>query len=234
MAGYGLIPAPLLAISVDNMLPRLPAFTEPHDLFQHRPESGTVKPWELRRVTVESTVLDQAVTFPTDGKLRNRSRVRLVKRCRRHGVGLHQSYARKRPQAPRPTNRYAHARPLRFRNRPVRRLRTSLGRGPGHGTKNRWPSGPWAGVCRRTGHGPAVAGIGEEWPKPAVPPTCTGSGVHSQGQGPPAVRVQREGEHSHHQPERIRAGGMVLAGNPDDGQSKNLFFVVFECIIYDS
>ncbi len=54
-------------------------------------------------MTVESTVQDPAVPFPTDGKLRNRSRVRRV-------------------------NRVVHARPLRRRNRPIRRLRTSLGR----------------------------------------------------------------------------------------------------------
>ncbi len=58
-----------------------------------------MKPRELRRVTVDTTVQDKAVTFPTDGKLLNRSRVRLVKLCRRHGVGLRQSYARKGPQA---------------------------------------------------------------------------------------------------------------------------------------
>lgn len=41
--------------------------------------SGTVKPGDLGRVTVDTTVQDKAVAFPTDGKLLNRSRVRLVK-----------------------------------------------------------------------------------------------------------------------------------------------------------
>ncbi len=46
--------------------------------------SGTGKPRAWRRVTVDTTVPDQAVTFPTDGKLLNRSRVRRVKRCPRY------------------------------------------------------------------------------------------------------------------------------------------------------
>ena len=90
--------------------------------------TGAVKPRELRRVTVDTTVQDKAVTFPTDGKLLNRSRVRLVKLCRRHGVVLRQSYARKGPQALVQANQYAHARQLRRMRRQVNRLRTYLGR----------------------------------------------------------------------------------------------------------
>ncbi len=77
---------------------------------------------------VDTTVQDKAVAFPTDGKLRNRSRVRLVKWCRRHGVGFRQSYARKGPQALLRANRVANARQLRRMNRQVKRLRTYLGR----------------------------------------------------------------------------------------------------------
>ncbi len=76
----------------------------------------------------DTTVQDKAVTFPTDGKRLNRSRVRLVKWCRRHGVGLRQSYARKEPKALLRENRYAHARQLLRMNRQVRCLRTYLGR----------------------------------------------------------------------------------------------------------
>lgn len=83
-------------------------------------------PRELRRVTVDTTVQDKAVTFPTDGKLLNRSRARLVKLCRRHGVVLRQSYSRKGPQALVQTNRYAHARQPRRMRRQVNRLRTYL------------------------------------------------------------------------------------------------------------
>ena len=91
-------------------------------------ESGAVKGSELKRVTVDTTVQEKAVTFPTDSKLMNRSRVRLVKLCFKHGVVLRQSYARKGPEALFRTNRYGHARQLRRMRRQVKKLRTYLGR----------------------------------------------------------------------------------------------------------
>ena len=91
-------------------------------------KSKTVKQRDLKRVTVDTTVQGKAVTFPTDSKLLNRSRTRLVKLCRRHGVNLRQSYARKGPQALLRANRYAHARQMCRMRRQVKTLRTYLGR----------------------------------------------------------------------------------------------------------
>ncbi len=90
--------------------------------------SKTIKPAHLKRVTVDTTVQEKAVSFPTDSKLLNRSRVRLVKLCRRHGVVLRQSYARKGPQALFKANRYAHARQFRRMRSRLKKLRTYLGR----------------------------------------------------------------------------------------------------------
>jgi len=91
-------------------------------------KSKTIKRSDLKRVTVDTTVQEKAVTFPTDSKLLNRSRSRLVKRCRKHGVTLRQSYERKGPEALLLANRYAHARQMRRMRRQVRKLRTYLGR----------------------------------------------------------------------------------------------------------
>jgi len=91
-------------------------------------KSRTVKPADLKRVTVDTTVQEKAVAFPTDSKLLNRSRVRLVKLCRKHGIVLRQSYARKGPEALFRTNRYGHARQLRRMRRQVKKLKTYLGR----------------------------------------------------------------------------------------------------------
>ncbi len=91
-------------------------------------KSKTIKRNDLKRVTVDTTVQDKAVAFPTDSKLLNRSRVRLVKLCRKHNVSLRQSYARKGPEALLLANRYAHARQMRRMRRQVRKLRTFLGR----------------------------------------------------------------------------------------------------------
>ena len=90
--------------------------------------SKVVKPSDLKRVTVDTTVQEKAVSYPTDSRLLNRSRERLVRLCRKHAVVLRQSYARKGPKALLKANRYAHARQYRRMRREVKTLRTYLGR----------------------------------------------------------------------------------------------------------
>lgn len=53
-----------------------------------------IKPSELSRVIVDTTVQPKNVTFPTDAKLLNRAREKLVGLAQRHAVDLRQSYAR--------------------------------------------------------------------------------------------------------------------------------------------
>ena len=90
--------------------------------------SKTIRPAHLKRITVDTTVQEKAVSFPTDSKLLNRSRIRLVKLSREQAVVLRQSYARKGPQALFKANRYAHARQYRRMRSRVKKLRTYLGR----------------------------------------------------------------------------------------------------------
>jgi len=90
--------------------------------------SKTIKPAHLKRINVDTTVQEKAVSFPTDSKLLNRSRIRLVKLCHEHNVVLRQSYARKGPQALFKANRYAHARQYRRMRGRVKKLHTYLGR----------------------------------------------------------------------------------------------------------
>jgi len=90
--------------------------------------SKTVKRTDFKRITVDTTVQEKAVSFPTDSKLLNRSRERLVRLSRRHGVVLRQSYARTGPEALLRAHRYAHARQLRRMRRQVKKLGTYLGR----------------------------------------------------------------------------------------------------------
>lgn len=91
-------------------------------------KSGTVKTRDFKRVTVDTTVQEKAVTFPTDSKLLNRSRERLVKLCQRNAMKLRQTYARKGPLAALKASRYAHAKQMKRMKRQVRTLRTYLGR----------------------------------------------------------------------------------------------------------
>ena len=66
--------------------------------------------------------------FPTDAKLLNRARERLV----RLGVSLRQSYARVGKLALIKHQRYAHAHQFKRANRSLRKLKTYLGLHPRH------------------------------------------------------------------------------------------------------
>jgi len=77
---------------------------------------------------VDTTVQPKAVTHPTDAKLLNRSRERLVRLAKKQGIVLRQSYQRKGPQAVLKAGRYAHARQMKRMAKEVKRLKTYLGR----------------------------------------------------------------------------------------------------------
>jgi hypothetical protein len=53
-----------------------------------------MKPSDLARVVIDTTVQPKAVMFPTDAKLLNRARERLVRLAKKLGVSLRQSYRR--------------------------------------------------------------------------------------------------------------------------------------------
>src|SRR5262249_54081795 len=71
--------------------------------------TDAMKPSDLARVVIDTTVQPKAVMFPTDAKLLNRARERLVRLTKKLGVGLRQSYARGGKLAPIKHQRYAHA-----------------------------------------------------------------------------------------------------------------------------
>ena len=51
-------------------------------------QSKAVKATDFKRVNVDTTVQEKAVSYPTDSKLLNRSRERLVRLCRQQGGGV--------------------------------------------------------------------------------------------------------------------------------------------------
>ncbi|NQS72489.1 MAG: hypothetical protein HQQ73_10135, partial [Desulfobulbaceae bacterium] len=56
--------------------------------------SGAVKANSLERVSIDTTVQEKAVAYPTDARLFNHSRERLVQFAGKHGVRLRQNYNR--------------------------------------------------------------------------------------------------------------------------------------------
>jgi IS5 family transposase len=90
--------------------------------------TGAMKPGDLARVIVDTTVQPKNITFPTDAKLLNRAREKLVKLAKQLGVELRQSYTRVGKFALIQHHRYAHAKQFKRANRALRTLKTYLGR----------------------------------------------------------------------------------------------------------
>jgi IS5 family transposase len=87
-----------------------------------------LKPSELRRVNVDTTVQEKAIAFPTDARLYHKARCVLVREARRVGLALRQSYRRVGQRALQKQGRYAQAQQLKRARRETRKLRTYLGR----------------------------------------------------------------------------------------------------------
>jgi IS5 family transposase len=87
-----------------------------------------IKPSDLNRIIVDTTVQPKNVMFPTDARLLNRAREILVRLAKRQGLALRQSYTRVGKFALIKHQRYAHAKQFKRANRALRKLRTYLGR----------------------------------------------------------------------------------------------------------
>src|SRR4029077_12695735 len=90
--------------------------------------TGAMKPSDLARVVIDTTVQPKNITFPTDAKLVNKAREKLVKLAKALSVKLRQSYARVGKIELIQHQPYAHARQFNRANRSLRKLKTWLGR----------------------------------------------------------------------------------------------------------
>ena len=91
-------------------------------------KTKTVEQRDLDQVVVDTTVMEKAIAHPTDSRLYHRSRERLVKLAKCHGIPLRQSYARKSRHALIKVGRYGHARQYKRLRRETKRLKNWLGR----------------------------------------------------------------------------------------------------------
>jgi len=91
-------------------------------------KTEAMKPSDLARVIVDTTVQPKNITFPTDAKLLNRAREVLVRVANAFGIELRQTYRRVGKFALIKHQRYAHAKQFNRANRALRKLKTYLGR----------------------------------------------------------------------------------------------------------
>jgi IS5 family transposase len=82
----------------------------------------------LEQVIVDSTVMPKNICYPTDGRLMNKARERLVKLAKKHGLSLRQNYNRKSVYALRKLSSYAHARQMKRAKKEQKKVKTYLGR----------------------------------------------------------------------------------------------------------
>ena len=87
-----------------------------------------VKRSSLKKVAVDTTVQEKAVSYPTDSKLLEHARCKLVQLAEKHGLSLRQNYNRTCPLMAIKISRYAHARQSKRIKRELRRLSTRVGR----------------------------------------------------------------------------------------------------------
>jgi IS5 family transposase len=87
-----------------------------------------VSPRAMQTVVVDTTVQEKAVAFPTDARLYHKARLSLVRMASRFGIPLRQSYLRKGKHALIGTQRYAAAGQYKRAKKPLKQLKTYLGR----------------------------------------------------------------------------------------------------------
>jgi transposase, IS5 family len=83
---------------------------------------------ELAQVTIDTTVQEKNITYPTDSKLYHRAIVKLARAAAVRGVKLRQSYVRVAKHAAIQAGRYAHAKQYKRMRSVLRKLKTWLGR----------------------------------------------------------------------------------------------------------
>ena len=89
---------------------------------------GHVSKQDLERVSVDTTVQEKNITYPTDSKLLYKAIVKLGAAAKSRGIPLRQSYVRVGKRAAVKASRYAHAKQYKRMRRSLRKLRTYVGR----------------------------------------------------------------------------------------------------------
>ncbi len=108
-----------------------------------------IKKSQLQRVNVDRTVQQKEIRYPTDTRLYDRARARLVKAARQRDIPIRQSYVRKAKELVIRQGRYARARQMKRAAKCTRELKTRPGdsghraKAPGTRSKTSFPAGPF-------------------------------------------------------------------------------------------
>jgi IS5 family transposase len=91
-------------------------------------EVGVVSKKELESVIADTTVMPKNIEFPTDTKLLEKARVKMVKLAEKHGVPLRQNYNLIAPRLLGKIGGYLHARQMKRAKKAIKHFKTLVGR----------------------------------------------------------------------------------------------------------
>ena len=95
------------------------------EFFQHK---LPCHPTSLKRVVVDTTVQEKNIAFPTDSKLYNQMRLKLVSVARELGITLRQTYGKECRYLMPNIGRYGHAKQYKRMRKAVKKIKGCLGR----------------------------------------------------------------------------------------------------------
>jgi IS5 family transposase len=91
-------------------------------------KSGVIDENSVKRVAVDTTVMEKNIAYPTDARLYERARDQLAELAQEAGVDLRQSYARLAPRLALQLGRHAHAKQFKRMRKALKRLKGYAGR----------------------------------------------------------------------------------------------------------
>jgi IS5 family transposase len=91
-------------------------------------KSEAVKVKDLRKVIVDTTVMPKNIEFPTDSKLYDKARKKLVRLANKHGINLRQNYNLIAKILLRKISGYLHAKQMKRAKKTIKHLKTIVGR----------------------------------------------------------------------------------------------------------
>ena len=91
-------------------------------------KSEAVKVKDLKKVIVDTTVMPKNIEFPTDSKLYDKARERLVKLAAKNGIALRQNYNLVAKTLLRKISGYLHAKQMKRARKAIKHLKTIVGR----------------------------------------------------------------------------------------------------------
>jgi len=91
-------------------------------------KSKAVKRSDFKKVNIDTTVQEKAITYPTDSKLMQRAIQTIGKLCKEYDLPIKQNYKHVSKKLLFKINNYARAQQHKRKNKAIKKLKTSLGR----------------------------------------------------------------------------------------------------------